>query len=343
MIFRYFYCKLFFLFICLPLSGLSGQQIGIGFYNLENLFDVYDDSLTIDEEFTPNGLKNWTPEKYQDKIGKMARVIHAMETAREQVPLIMIGVCEIENRSVLEDLVRNDRINSSYYKIVHHNSSDPRGVDVGLLYRADYFTVLHSKSIKIPIFEKDSSPRLTRDILLVKGKLGSRMLYVLVNHWPSRRGGEVLTTPYRVIAAQLNKHLADSILQLDPTAGVIIMGDLNDNPDDISLMKGLETETKINLSNNTAYFNPFYTNYKNGEGSTAYDDSWNLFDQIIISSSLLTKSNQSYHYTDHQIFRQAFMLEKKGHFRNYPKRTFSGNQYIGGFSDHFPVICYFDR
>ena len=343
MIFRYFYCTLFFLFLHSPLTELSGQQIGIGFYNLENLFDVFDDSLTIDEEFTPNGLKNWTPKKYQDKIGKMARVIHAMETARKQVPLIMIGVCEIENRTVLEDLVQNEQISSSYYKIVHHNSNDPRGVDVGLLYRADYFTVLQSKSIKIPLFERDSSPRLTRDILLVKGKLGTQMLYVLVNHWPSRRGGEVLTTPYRIIAAQLNKHLADSILQLDPTAGIIIMGDLNDNPDDISLMKGLETETQINQSRNTAYFNPFYANYKNGEGSTAYDDSWNLFDQMILSGSLLNKSIQNFHYTDHQIFRRAFMLEKNGHFRNYPKRTFSGNQYIGGFSDHFPVICYFDR
>ncbi len=329
--------------VCCALYGQSENQIGIGFYNLENLFDVYDDSLTLDEEFTPSGAKNWTTEKYQDKLGKLARVIHAMETARENVPLVLIGVCEIENRSVLEDLVRNEQINKSYYKVVHYNSNDPRGVDVGLLYRSDYFTVLQSKSIKIPIFEKDGSPRLTRDILMVKGKIGNRMLYVFVNHWPSRRGGEVLTTPYRIIAAQQNKKMADSILQLDPTAGIVIMGDLNDNPDDASLLKGLETATSLSQLKNTSYFNPFYANYKNGDGSTAYDDSWNLFDQMIVSNTLIQKSELNYHFIDHQIFRRSFMLEKKGHFRNYPKRTFSGNQYIGGYSDHFPIISYFEK
>ncbi len=342
MLFR-FCIACFMLIQFLPNTRGQNSNISIGFYNLENLFDVYDDSLTLDEEFTPNGLKTWTSDKYNDKLTKLAKVIHAMETSRTNTPLVFLGVCEIENKHVLQDLTQNELIKGSYYKIVHHDSKDPRGVDVGLLYRADYFTVLQSKSISIPLFEKDSTPRLTRDILLVKGKLGNQMIYILVNHWPSRRGGEQLTNPYRLIAAQLNKQIADSVLSLDPKAGIIIMGDLNDNPDNDSLLKGLGIKTKATVTGLKDYYNPFYSNFKKGDGSTAYDDSWSLFDQIIISGTLLNPSDASYHYTDHQIFRRTFMLEKQGHFKNYPKRTFSGNRYIGGYSDHFPVICYLEK
>ncbi|MGB3228553.1 MAG: endonuclease/exonuclease/phosphatase family protein [Saprospiraceae bacterium] len=316
--------------------------LAMGFYNLENLFDTIDDTITDDIEFTPTGAKNWTPEKYADKLKNMARVISSLENSNGADPLVLLGVSEIENRKVLEDLIQTAELKDKYYKIVHFDSPDLRGVDVALLYKPKYFTVLNSRSFKVPIFEKDGKPRLTRDILLVKGKIGSQNIYVFVNHWPSRRGGEEATREYRVIAAKTNKMLADSIRSVDPDAGILIMGDLNDNPDNASLISGVSAKAKPKGLQENDFLNPFYDNYIKGEGSTAYQDAWSLFDQILISKSLLKKSRpNSLQFFNHKIFRRDFMMEKEGHFKNYPKRTFSGNQYIGGYSDHFPVLCYF--
>ncbi|HEX5624820.1 MAG TPA: endonuclease/exonuclease/phosphatase family protein [Saprospiraceae bacterium] len=314
----------------------------IGFYNLENLFDTEDDPNTIDEEFTPKGERQWTLDKYQDKLNKLARVISQLGRVEEGRPLGILGVCEIENRKVLEDLVRTDALSGQYLKIVHHDSKDPRGVDVALLYQPRLFTVLQSRSIGIPLVDSDGQSRKTRDILLVKGKTSNQNLYILVNHWPSRRGGQAQTQAYRYLAAQVNKALADSVLARDPGAGVIIMGDLNDNPDDKSLTDAIGAQSEPDAVKENGFYNPFYKHYRRGEGSTAYQDAWSLFDQILISGNLIkAELPRALQYESNRVFRRDFMIDAEGHFRHYPKRTFSGSAYQGGYSDHFPVLCHF--
>jgi predicted extracellular nuclease len=323
---------------CCFLNGRA-QNIGIGFYNLENLFDTIDDAQTIDEEFTPNGIKHWTTNLYQDKLQRLSRVINGMSGEIKSAPLALIGVCEIENQKVLEDLVNSENIRRNHYKMVHHHSPDLRGVDVALLYQPKYFTVLNSQSVHIPLFENDSTPRYTRDVLLVKGKLGKQLVFVLVNHWPSRRGGES-SKPYRAIAAKINRQLADSITKVHHDASIIIMGDLNDNPDDESVKNIVFSKPELSGLKENEFYNPFYKNYKNGEGTTPFDDAWHLFDQILLSQNLTSgKSTLKYH--SHKIYHKDYMMEKNGHFKNYPKRTFSGDRYNYGYSDHFPVMCYF--
>lgn len=333
----------FFLVFCFcSLLNAQTSKIAIGFYNLENLFDTLDDSLTVDEEFTPGGSKVWTEKLYKDKLERLSHVIHQMGVEDKSAALAVLGVCEIENRRVLEDLVNSEQIKNQYLKIVHHNSPDVRGVDVALLYQPKLFTVLKSQAIKVSLFENDSTPKLTRDVLLVKGILGRQIVYILVNHWPSRRGGEA-SKPYRLIAANTVKQVTDSISRSDPDASIIIMGDFNDNPDDESLNTVLQAQSKLNNLKDGEFFNPFYKNYKGGEGSTSFDDAWNLFDQILLSKNLVTKfKSSSMKYQSHKVFKKSFMIEKYGHFKNNPKRTFSGDRYNYGYSDHFPVICYFE-
>ncbi|MBK9107850.1 MAG: endonuclease/exonuclease/phosphatase family protein [Saprospiraceae bacterium] len=322
------------------LVSAQANQIAIGFYNLENLFDTQNDPQVFDEEFTPEGEKNWTEEKYQDKLGRLAKVLQAMQAELKDIPLALLGVCEIENQKVLEDLVRHPNLKDKYLKIVHRDSRDVRGVDVGLLYRSEFFQVLQVKSYPIHLPPDGERERITRDILLVKGMLKNQLMFITVNHWPSRRGGELLTKPFRFEAARINKHISDSIRQIHPDAGVVVMGDLNDNPDDASLRLSLKAKAGADRLEDFDFYNPFFENYKKGEGTGAFNDSWGLFDQILLSSNLTTnKTTGQWKYKSDRIFRRPFMVERDGHYKNYPKRTFSGNIYNYGYSDHFPVYC----
>jgi len=314
------------------------QRLAVGFYNLENLFDTLDDPNVLDEEFLPSGDKNWTLEKYRDKLGRLAKVIRNMQTDLKEVPLALLGVCEIENQGVLEDLVRHPLLNSFYYKIVHRDSRDYRGVDVALLYRSEFFQVLQVKAFALELPPDGDRPRKTRDILLIKGLLGDQLTFITVNHWPSRRGGEKETQAFRMMAALKNRAIADSIRAKQPEARFIVMGDLNDNPEDPSLIDGLGASSSISKVQTAAFFNPFYDMFAKGEGSGAHDDRWGLFDQIIVSDHFIHgKTGWKLH--GQRVFRKNYMIEKSGHYKNYPKRTFSGNQYNYGYSDHFPVYC----
>ncbi len=325
------------------LSSVCGQtkELAIGFYNLENLFDIYDDPNTLDEEFTPGGVKNWTLEKYEDKLNRLSKVIRALESELGNAELALLGVSEIENRKVLEDLIRSPALKSKYLKIVHYDSKDLRGVDVGLIYQSKYFTVLSTASITVPLPEVDGEKRITRDVLLVKGLLENQQkIYVLVNHWPSRRGGEDRSQILREAAAKVNKQLADSIRTVDPNSYIVIMGDLNDNPEDPSLTNVLLAQRNLADVGPNMFYNPFYQNYLRGEGSTAHNDSWSLFDQILLSPNWLVKGHSGqWVFKLNKIFRKDFMIEKNGHYKYYPKRTFSGDVYNYGYSDHFPVYC----
>jgi len=333
------------LLFLIPLSHYGQKSIiaSVGFYNLENLFDIVNDTLTLDEEFTPQGDKNWTEEKYRDKLDRLSTVIKDIGTDYTPDGLAILGVSEIENKKVLEDLTQTANLKNRSYQIIHYNSPDDRGVDVALLYQEKYFHVVESKPYSILLKLANGDTKKTRDVLLVKGYLDQQLVYILVNHWPSRRGGEIITKPYRLQTAQLNKHIVDSLRSIHPDANYIIMGDLNDNPDNESLTVGIKAIGVKSKVGKEDFYNPFYWNFDRGEGSTSFNDSWSLFDQILISENLLHQNVDQFQFYKHQIYHKSFMLESRGHYKNHPKRTFSGNVYNYGYSDHFPVVVYLSK
>ena len=327
----------FFFAISTSAQDQSYKVSLIGFYNLENLFDTINQPDVNDEEFTPTGANNYTVEVYLDKLDKLSEVISLIGLEDSPDGPAILGVSEIENRSVLEDLVKHPKIKSRNYQIVHHDSPDIRGVDVGMLYNPKYFKVRKSESLFVPLFENDSTPIYTRDILYVYGLFDGEPLHLFVNHWPSRRGGEEASAPRRIQAASVAKMKIDSIMKINPNAKVILMGDLNDDPVNLSVMKTLGAQLDSTDVRKGDLYNPWNDFYKKGIGSLAYNDAWNLFDQIVFSSSFLDKEQKGLRYRKAVIFNKPFMYEKAGRYKGYPKRTYSWGQYIGGYSDHFPT------
>lgn len=321
----------------------TANLYSIGFYNLENLFDTYNDTLINDEEFLPQGTKQWTNEKYQDKLGRLSTVISDLASQSISGGIDVLGVSEIENKKVLEDLINTDKLKNKHLKIIHYNSPDTRGVDVGLIYNSDVFSPLATASYPLYIFSDDNKRIYTRDVLLVKGILGSETIYVTVNHWPSRRGGEEASRQRRNSAARLNRTIIDSILVKDPNAKIFVMGDLNDNPNNESVKTVLSSKNDLKGLSNSDLYNPFYKNFLEGNGTLAHNDSWSLFDQIIVSKAVMQEKSKNLRYSSHVIYKKDFMMEKFGHYKNYPKRTFSGDQYNYGYSDHFPVFIYLEK
>lgn len=337
---KYLLPILFLLFGSSPGYAQQYQVVAVGFYNLENLFDTIDTPEVLDEEFTPSGPRQWTAERYRDKLSNLARVIGEMGNELTPDGPAILGVAEIENQAVLEDLVREPAIADRGYRIVHYDSPDRRGVDVALLYRPDYFRVIGSQSVRLKIDDLDGKPLISRDVLHVHGELQGQELHVLVNHWPSRRGGEKRSRPLRNAAAALNRALADSIMALSPDAGIIVMGDLNDDPVNESvrkILRGTERAEKVKPGD---FYNPWFAYYKKGLGTLAYRDAWSLFDQILISHTLLDKRPDQFHYYRSAIVNRPYLIQPMGHYRGYPYRTFDFDEYISGYSDHFPTVSF---
>jgi hypothetical protein len=314
----------------------------IGFYNLENLFDTVDDTLINDEEFLPTGARAWTDERYQEKLTNMAFVISQIGIQDAKAGLSVLGVSEIENKKVLEDLVVQPSIKDRNYQIIHYDSPDGRGVDVGLLYNPKHFTPISSRPIPLLIFN-DGYRRFTRDVLYVKGLLDADTIHVMVNHWPSRSGGEAKTAPSRNSGAKLCRAVIDSVLNIVPDAKMFVMGDLNDDPTDASLKSYLRAVGNIKDVHKTGMFNPYEEMYKRGQGSNAYRDSWSLFDQIVISKGVADKSTKGFYYFKANVFNKEFLVQPTGQYKGYPFRTFSGDTYQSGYSDHFPSYVYLIR
>lgn len=314
------------------------QIAAIGFYNLENLFDTEDDPSIRDEEFTPDGKKLYTKEIYQEKLNHLSLVISELGS-KSPHGLAMLGVAEIENKRVLEDLVNQPELAERHYQIVHYDSPDKRGIDVGLLYNPTYFTVTNSKALPLKIYD-DTSRVLTRDILLVSGIFDGEPLHVLVNHWPSRRGGEAATAPWRNAAALVCKNTIDSLRSNDFAAKVLVMGDLNDDPVSPSVKQVLKAERKIENVRKNGIYNPMANYYKKGIGTNAYRDAWSLFDQIMLTESCLDKKQQGYFFYKAHIHNPKYLVQQTGQYKGYPFRTFVGSTYLGGYSDHFPVYIY---
>lgn len=312
----------------------------IAFYNLENFYDTTDNPIVSDDEFTPKGPRNYNTDIYKNKVEKLATVLSQIgtdENPKTKDGAAIIGVAEIENDTVLNDLVKHPLLVKRGYKIVHYDSKDARGVDVALLYNPKYFTVEDSKAlfVKLPSGAKDAY--FTRDVLWVKGKLNGETIHIYVNHWPSRVGGEERSAPGRAAAAMVSKNHSDSIAKADGEQKVVIMGDLNDDPTSPSLTKVLKAKAKIEDVGINGLYNPWVELYKKGIGTLAYQDSWGLFDQIIISQKWLDKNQDGFFFYKQFIFNREFLTENIGRYKGYPMRTWDGMTYRGGYSDHFPT------
>ncbi|OQX75205.1 MAG: endonuclease [Bacteroidetes bacterium 4484_249] len=312
--------------------------VSIGFYNLENLFDTINDAeLLFSEEFTPDGKKQWTSSRYHEKLSNMAFVISNIATDVTPDGLVLLGVSEVENRGVLEDLVKDEQIKERNYKIIHYDSPDRRGIDVGLLYNPKYFEVTNSKSY---FFGMEDTSFRSRDQLVVSGMLDGEKIHVIVNHWPSRRGGEENSRFKRNAAGDLSRSIVDSLSNLDENAKIIVMGDFNDDPVNESVVVHLRTKGKTSDLEDGDLFNPMYKLFEDGNGSLEYRDVWNLFDQIIVSQGLLGADKPDYKFLRAEVFDKDFLKQKEGRYEGYPLRTFGGSTYLAGYSDHFPVCIY---
>ena len=309
----------------------------VAFYNLENFYDTTDNPNINDEDFLPNGAKNYNSKIYHTKVEHLATVVSQIGTDINPDGAAFIGVAEIENDTVLNDLIHHPLLVNRNYKIVHYDSRDLRGVDVALLYNSKYFTVLQSKKlfVRLPLGVKTSF--FTRDVLWVKGILNGDTLHVFVNHWPSRVGGEQRSAPGRAAAAMVNKMMIDSIEAHTTNAKIIVMGDLNDDPVNESITKVLDAKGKREAVKPGGLYNPWVDLYKKGIGTLAYNDAWGLFDQIMISDAWLNKEQSGYFFYQPHIFNKEFMVENIGKYKGYPMRTWDGNTYRGGYSDHFPT------
>ncbi|MFM7217712.1 MAG: hypothetical protein ACKO1U_06815 [Bacteroidota bacterium] len=316
----------------------STYKVGIiAFYNLENLYDTVDDPLKSDEEFLPTGTKRYSGDVYKDKLGRLSEVLSQIGTDRSPDGWSVLGCAEIENEQVLTDLVANSKLRSRGLKIVHYDSPDDRGVDVALLYNPKYFTPTFSEPIRVPLKNSDGTDRRTRDVLYVKGDYAGENVHFFVNHWPSRRGGEEASAPGRALAASICKHKMDSLFAIDPDSKIILMGDLNDDPVSPSVARVIGAKGDVDKVGRSGMYNPWMQYYKQGIGTLAYNDSWNLFDQILLSGAFLQKDQSGFFFHQANIFHKPWMDQTTGRYKGYPKRTFDFDNYMGGYSDHYPT------
>lgn len=336
------------IFAALLMACFAQKPHKVVFYNLENLFDTINDPETNDDEFTPEGPKKWNATKYEKKQKNLEKVFTDImligkgeKVTVDDYPVV-IGVSEIENRAVLEDLVAQPKLAPARYRICHYDSPDRRGVDCSFLYRADAFELEGSAAIP---FKMAELPELrTRDVVTMWGKIDGEPFYFMVAHWPSRLGGQQASAPRREHAAKIMRHAADSVRRINPDVKVVMMGDFNDDATDATVMEVLGGCGDIKKIPEGGYFNPYVALLKAGYGTLGYRDYWNLFDNIVVSENLATGSTgelklqkvdkKFYGY----IFNRPYLMQQEGQYKNYPLRTFVGNNFQSGFSDHLPVM-----
>lgn len=334
---------LFLFFFALNCSGQKPEQdFTVVFYNVENLFDTRDEPGKEDDEFTPGSKLAWDQKKYEKKLNDLARVISSVNPS--ELPEIA-GLCEVENKKVLDDLVLTEQLKTGKYSVIHIEGPDTRGIDVALIYRPDEFTAEYHKAIPV-IFPFDST-ETTRDILYVMGRTkDGEKLHFFVNHWKSRSEGVQETEPRRIYTAVTLRKEIDQLMNKEPDAKIVIMGDLNDEPTNRSIHEMLYANNKRKNANSRELYNLMYDLHNTGNnGSYFYRGSWNMLDHIIISQPLL-KDKSGYHadFDGGKIFRQEWMLYKDAKYNeSVPNRTYGGPQYYGGISDHFPVYVTFRK
>lgn len=314
----------------------------IGFYNQENLFDTCHDAGKNDYDFLPNGSYKWDGLKYTHKLRNMARALADMGTdVLPQVGCAVIGLSEVENDKVLDDLTAQAPLHARGYKYIHIEGPDRRGIDCALLYNPALFKVKSSRLIPyVQELEKDSAFH-TRGFLTVSGEMAGESLAVVVCHWPSR-----FSIPfYRESAARQVKAIKDSLLKENPACKVLVMGDMNDDPINKSMHEVLGAKANIEDVKADDMFNPWYNILaKEGKGTLQYQGSWNLFDQIVLTPNLLNRKGQkdfsTLRYWKNQVCRFDYLLQTEGAYKGGPKRTTAGGVWLDGYSDHLPVVVY---
>ena len=294
----------------------------------------------LSEDFTPKSNKNYTYNIYQQKLKNIAQVISEIGFKYTKTAPAVVGLVEVENRQVVEALTQQDALKKYDYGVVHYNSFDARGIDVALIYQKKRFTVTNSYKKELVLFREDGKREYTRDLLVVSGILDGEKVAFFVNHWPSRRGGEAVSMPKRNAAAALLKQEMDALREKNPNIKLIAMGDFNDDPISPSFknhLKAVGDEKELNEE--YPYFNPMYKMYKKGVASLAYRDAPNLFDQIIYSKNLVSGSSaEEYTVYRTEVYAPAYLINKQGNYKGYPFRSWDGDKFTGGYSDHFPVF-----
>ncbi len=319
----------------------------IMFYNVENFFDTINDPDINDEEFTPEGKNKWTGDKYYRKLENVEQVLYDIAATNKTFPIV-IGLSEVEVRSVLEDIVSTEKLSPASYRIVHFDSPERRGVDVAFLYRPDIFKLEGSYPVRAKI--PDRPDFRTRDILTMWGTIEEEPFYFMVAHWSSRWGGKDQSEFLRLANAAQMRELADSVRAENPAIKVVMMGDFNDDPSDKSVAEILGAKGKIKDLQKGDYYTPFAEILKAGYGSLAYGDAWNLFDNIVVSDNLIDGSDDALQLQKStslrkmygSIFMAPYLFQKEGKFKGYPFRSFSGGAFVGGYSDHLPVYINID-
>lgn len=301
------------------LSSMAGQAVVC--YNVENLFDTEDDPAVNDEDFLPNGALAWTADRYDHKLQHLSEAISWSTDG----PPALLGLVEVENRKVVADLAGTGRLKDAGYMVVHHDSPDERGIDVALLVHPDFATVIHDEALTVEI----PNDR-TRDVLYVEVAMAEdQRLHVFVNHWPSRRDGEV-SVPKRMAAAAVVRAKVDRILATDPEARILIMGDFNDTPLDASIREGLgaacDRATKARL------FDLMCIDQPHGHGSYNYQGKWDYLDQMIVSAAFMPMVASAKAYWDDRL------LFKHPRYGRSPNKTYAGRDFKGGYSDHLPIV-----
>jgi predicted extracellular nuclease len=339
-----------FLFIFLfPVLNSHAQEkiykvLTVAFYNQENLFDTKNDPTKFDERSPIMEIaEEKRPEAYKKKLKNMSSVLAQIGKEVAQNSPVIIGVCEVENKKVLEDLVNQSALIDKNYGIIHYPGPDERSIDVALLYQKAFFRPISSSSHEVVMYEDDdpTDRDYTRDQLLVTGMLDGEKMHFIVNHWPSRGGGQAASEYKRLKAAEVTKGIIDSLQNTDPYAKIITMGDFNDNPYNTSIKEVLGAKAEKENVELKGLYNPYESMHEKGLGTGAYRDGWDLFDQIILSKPFLKNDDySSYRLYRAGIFNPNFLITSRGKYKGYPFRSYGYSGFTGGYSDHFPVYVY---
>lgn len=338
---------LFFLTFAMLFSVASNAQkkfsvYAVGFYNQENLFDYTHDEGKNDYDFTPDGSYKWNKMKYESKLRNMSKVLSEMGTdVLPNVGCAIIGLSEVENAHVLDDLTAQPALAARNYKYVHIEGPDRRGIDCALLYNPKMFKIRNTKLVPYVYELPNDSNRATRGFLTVSGTIVNEHVTVVVCHWPSRGAGSY----YRELGGKQVKALKDSLLREDPNVKVLVMGDMNDDPTNKSMHECLSAKANIDEVGEGDMYNPFYNILvKEGTGTLQYQGKWNLFDQIVMTPNMLNKNNQkdfsTLKFWRNQIFRRDYLFQETGKYKGNTKRTTAGGVWLDGYSDHLPVVVY---
>ena len=353
--------KLFFVFIALFTSFLAESQEKkfvvhtIAFYNIENFYDTINDPIKRDDDWV------YSKKYFKQKVSNIAKIIAQLGTTENPNAPTIIGLSEIENRSVLETLVKDPQIARFDYGIIHYDSPDTRGIDCAFLYQKKYFKPTSSINIPLYIYQSDTKASkknsdegdtstddkievenitkriFTRDQILLTGFLDKEEMHFIVNHWPSRRGGEAISSPLREKAAGLNMKIIDSLQRINKDAKIITMGDLNDGPFNASIKKILNAKGTKKEVKALGLYNPMEGMANKGFGTLAYRDAWDIFDQMILSEPFVRLDYSTYHFWKAGIYNKPFMIQPDGRYKGYGLRN---NEITPGYSDHFPVYVY---